>query len=76
MGMYDSVYATCPKCGTQVEFQSKAGKCEMLRYSMNSVPPEVAESINGSTETCDCGEKICLVLAESIRRVAMLIADK
>lgn len=75
MGMYDSVIATCPKCGADVEFQSKAGPCELRRYGQASVPPEIARSVSGDVEECECGYLLKLVLVRPIDRVAMGVVD-
>jgi len=42
MGMYDTVHVICPSCKKLIEFQTKAGVCELKNYSSSSVPPEVA----------------------------------
>ncbi len=76
MGMFDSVYATCPHCDERVEFQSKAGVCELKRYHMDSVPPEIARDIDGDTEACKCGSNVTLKLARPIERVQMLVGNK
>lgn len=55
MGMYDRVWAECPECGNQIEFQSKAGECVLADYSTNSVPPNIAEDIKNDSEECPCG---------------------
>ncbi len=55
MGMFDRVWAVCPKCNQTVEFQSKAGECTLQDYSINSVPPNIAQDIVGDEEMCDCG---------------------
>ena len=73
MGMFDSVIARCPKCGSEVEFQSKAGECQLRRYSINSVPPEIAQSLVGDIETCGCGEMLKLAVARPIERVQMVL---
>lgn len=75
MGMFDSVYAACPKCGKEVEFQSKAGKCDLKNYSALSVPPEIAQDIAGDTQACECGYVLRLVPARQIERVAMVVED-
>ena len=55
MGMFDSVYVPCPRCGAGVEFQSKAGKCELAQYSSTNVPAIIAADIDGDQWRCDCG---------------------
>lgn len=75
MGMFDSVYATCPRCGEAVEFQSKAGACALNSYSVNSVPPSIAEDLAGDVEECQCGYRLRLMPAQPINRVAMLVEE-
>jgi endogenous inhibitor of DNA gyrase (YacG/DUF329 family) len=52
MGMFDRIWATCPECGTGVEFQSKAGECVLHDYSRTEVPPEIAHDIDQERERC------------------------
>ena len=52
MGMFDSVIAECPKCGDDVEFQSKAGECCLIRYYPDNVPAVIASDIAGDTSPC------------------------
>ncbi len=73
MGMFDSVFVRCPKCGEEVEFQSKAGVCELKRYSANNVPPEIAQDISGDVQSCECGEMLKLITARPIERVQMVL---
>lgn len=64
MGMYDSVWASCPKCATNVEFQSKAGACTLAYYTLDAVPVEIAHDINGDSERCTaCGHVLTLSFA-------------
>lgn len=62
MGMYDEVTARCPRCGTIVEFQSKAGPCVLKTYSAESgVTPEIAIDVMRDKEECrGCGEVLML----------------
>ena len=71
MGMFDSVFVECPDCGAQVEFQSKAGVCELKRYHYKSVPGAIAEDIHGDVETCQCGAQVEIRLTAPVPRVAM-----
>lgn len=73
MGVFDRVYASCPKCGEQVEFQSKAGKCVLASYSTNSVPMEIASDLNGETEHCPKCESIVKIAIPETQstRIAM-----
>ncbi len=59
MGMFDRVWVTCPQCDENVEFQSKAGICELENYDHTSVPPCIAESLYYKSEFCkQCGFEI------------------
>lgn len=39
MGMFDYVNIRCPECGQKLEFQSKAGPCEMKRFKIPGNAP-------------------------------------
>lgn len=75
MGMFDSVNVNCPKCQKIVEFQSKAGNCFLSQFSSHSVPPEIARSLDGTTEICKCGESITLE-SVPIENVRMIIKQR
>lgn len=57
MGMFDSVWVPCPKCGALAEFQSKGGDCSLTDYTLDNAPPEVLGDVNRhSPQTCEkCG---------------------
>ena len=73
MGMFDSVFVDCPKCGKMIEFQSKGGDCELRRYHSRSVPPDIALSLDGSKDHCDCGAVVVLKHPNPNTRVEMLV---
>lgn len=74
MGMFDSVIARCPQCGEAVEFQSKAGDCQLLEYSSQAVPAEIAVSLDGCHATCHaCGYMVTLRLREPVKSVPMSV---
>ena len=75
MGMFDSVIATCPKCGKDVEFQSKAGECALRTYSATSVPPEIAKDVAGDAQACVCGYVLRLTPARPVERVCLVVED-
>lgn len=61
MGMFDSVFAECPKCGKDVEFQSKAGDCLLSKYRIpGDVPGEIAEDLDGEIGQCECGHMVLI----------------
>ena len=53
MGMFDSLYVSCPCCGNSVEFQSKAGDCNLNEYTVNNVDPRVALDLQNDEEKCE-----------------------
>lgn len=58
MGMFDRVWANCPACNEQVEFQSKAGKCNLADYGASAVPLEIATDLDGETVVCPKCDKV------------------
>lgn len=75
MGMFDSVVATCPKCGCEIEFQSKAGTCNLNRFQLDEVPVEIASNINGELRECEnCGEMYRIQIEPVIKTVRMRLA--
>ena len=56
MGLYDSVWVKCPKCGTENEFQSKSGCGGLNNYSLETCPDDVLEDVNRHSPcNCKCG---------------------
>lgn len=56
MGMFDSVYVACPRCGASTEFQSKAGECSLSIYSLDQAPPEILTDLYERGDV-DIGER-------------------
>jgi len=54
MGMFDSVNVHCKNkdCDGVIEFQSKAGLCNLITYDIDEVPIPIAESIDGQYGVC------------------------
>ena len=74
MGMFDKVIAVCIYCKDNVEFQSKAGDCELKEYYISSVPPEIAKSLNGQSTRCkSCGKEITIVIDKTIENIPMRV---
>ncbi len=60
MGLYDSVWMPCKKCGHEIDFQSKAGDCLMYDYKPTGIPYLIAREIHesGYVSRCrECGER-------------------
>ena len=58
MGMFDSLYVSCPECGDIVEFQSKAGDCNLISYEKTNVPIAIAIDLDGKVVLCKCGKAV------------------
>ena len=54
--MFDSILVDCPECNTRLEIQSKAGKCGLEEFRINSVPLEIACDVEGEYIRCDSCE--------------------
>ena len=52
MGLFDSVYFTCPNCKTEIEVQSKALDPCMYVFPPEAVPIEIANEIIGDHYPC------------------------
>jgi phage FluMu protein Com len=74
MGMFDSVYAKCPKCKADVEFQSKAGECVLERFWVDSVPPAIAVDLDGETVACQfCGSLVRVITVQPMLNIEMRV---
>lgn len=62
MGMFDSVWVDCPRCGGKMEFQSKEGECYLNNYSLDDAPIEVLRDIvNDPSYHEKCGQWVVIV---------------
>ncbi|MCR4307082.1 MAG: hypothetical protein NUV80_00820 [Candidatus Berkelbacteria bacterium] len=58
MGMFDSIWFKCKKCGADIEAQSKSGECILANYDYTEVPTDVAEDANRHAPfVCKCGKR-------------------
>lgn len=58
MGMFDTVWVNCPKCGDELSFQSKSGDCVLANYKLENAPKDVMYNVNRhSPIKCECGRK-------------------
>ena len=78
MGLYDTVHASCPKCGVNLEFQSKAGKCELRDYgASNGVPPAIAADLDGEVLECaECRTRVVLEQLVPVSKIRMVAVVK
>ena len=56
MGMFDRVFLDC-ECGSEVEFQSKSGVCDLEEYKIEgAIGIAIAQDLYGQIEQCKtCG---------------------
>lgn len=75
MGMFDSIYFTCPSCGEEIEDQSKGGDCVLAKYRADAVPIDVAGGIIGGELWCQnqqCTARVYIVEAEPKNKTVSL----
>lgn len=46
MGMFDTVFVPCPKCGVKYPAQSKSGDCGLYTYELEKAPNDVLADVN------------------------------
>jgi hypothetical protein len=67
MGMYDSVYIPCPKCGVKAELQSKAGNCLLVKYELDNAPPAILGDLSDTQYVCHvCGANISIKVTMTV----------
>lgn len=76
MGLYDTLYATCPNCAEILEFQSKVGECCLQSFGTAAVPPATAEDLEGSLQECQCGKVFKLSLFSPVTTVEMFLKEE
>lgn len=75
MGMFDRVHFTCPRCDAALEVQSKQGDCVLADFPSGSVPPAIAEDIQGEEVYCGGCNRVWRVVAIDLpKTVAMTLA--
>lgn len=61
MGMFDSVHVRCPRCQSEVEFQSKAGACDLRDFTLETAIQdlEVLADVSRKEKICGgCGSTV------------------
>jgi len=53
MGMYDTIYVPCPKCGEKEGFQTKGGECLLREYDLDKAPSDALSDVNRHAP-CQC----------------------
>ena len=65
MSCFDTVRVRCI-CGTDVDFQSKGGACDLRVYPAHKVPVGVAAGCDADSVTCPtCGGIVSINVAQS-----------
>lgn len=54
MGMFDTAYLPCAKCGQLVGFQSKTGECILGEYTYPNIPAEVMPGLTNKPYDSKC----------------------
>lgn len=70
MGMFNSVYKSCPNdgCDGDLEFQTKAGSCTLASLGEDNISMSEAEDIDGDEACCmTCGTSYKLNVKAVIR---------
>ncbi len=76
MGCFDSVLCKCPNCSEEIEFQSKAGKCDMSTFFARSVPIEIAVDIENDIGYCEnCGKSYQIISPHLPTEVRMALDE-
>ena len=58
MGMYDIIWAKCPNCNEDLDFQTKGGECYLANYELDNAPDDAMSNVNRhSPLECKCGNK-------------------
>lgn len=72
MSCYDVVNIPCAYCEELVEFQSKAGNCDLSTYSHLDVPPVIAKALNGESSRCKwCGARLSAYIDAENQHISM-----
>ena len=73
MGLFDSVYFTCPNCKASLEAQSKAGDCCMDTIDPYEVPVGIAKDIENKVLNCgECGRSYRVVSYDQIPKTVSM----
>lgn len=74
MGMYDIVVARCPRCGEELEFQSKGGDCSLSRYDISEAPSDVLSDADRHDVLCGgCGSRCsCSIEKKVVAKVVII----
>ena len=77
MGLYDSLYITCPSCGNEVEFQSKADAERYFRsFTFDNVPSVILFDLNYRIEQCSkCLCSIQIQIEQVPKGKAVILGD-
>lgn len=72
MGLFDSVFFTCPRCEHSLEVQSKMGECVLASIDPDRVPVAIAQDILGETVWCgNCDQTWSVCAVNDIATVKM-----
>lgn len=71
MGMYDTAYLPCAKCGKLVGFQSKSGQCILGEHVYPDIPVEILKDLKRdyNTQCGSCGAFLAVVIEVNVYTV-------
>ena len=69
MGMFDSVRVNCPECNNMVEFQSKAGACDLIDYNLYNAPSSILGDLHNESVACHKCGRFVTIKVQTIARV-------
>ena len=76
MGMFDSLSVKCPACGENIQFQTKAGPCELANFHPSHVPVVVAHDLDGRVEQCHgCQQYVTVRIPGGVPNTVAMIVE-
>lgn len=54
MGMFDTVYLTCPHCNEEIDCQTKSGECMLNSYTIDNMPMSIPSAMLGFNHCYRC----------------------
>ena len=75
MGMFDTVHLICPK-GHKYKLQTKTGPCQLLSIKQDTVPLDIAGSLDGHEIHCEeCNEDYEIICDSKSVSLKLRICD-
>ncbi len=77
MGLYDTIYFKCKRCGETIDKQTKHGECLLSTFDSREVPTEIARCVIGDFVKCNkCNTKHEIVSTPpSVMKLDLVVDD-